>query len=82
MAISAISARYNKETGNLEGTFNLSEYAIIGTGRSVATVSIPQLKRGENDAIFYPYDYFVEEEEEVVEEEVAEEAEEEAEATE
>jgi hypothetical protein len=83
IAISAISARYNTETGYLEGTFNLSEYAIIGTGRSVATVPIPELKRGENEAIFYPYDYFVEEEEEVVEEEAsAEEAEEETEATE
>lgn len=80
MAISSISALYNVQTGQLEGTFALSQYAIIGSGRSVSSVDIPTLKRGENDAIFYPFDLFVEEEEEV--EEVVTETEEEAEEAE
>lgn len=67
MAVSSVSARYNTEIGRLEGTFALSEYAIIGSGRSVSSVALPSLKRGENDAVFYPFDYFVEEEEEEVE---------------
>jgi hypothetical protein len=75
MVISNFEAKYDAEYQAILGTFRLSQYAFIGSGRSVDSVAIPNLERGENETIFYTQPLVEPEEEE----EAAEEAEEEEE---
>jgi len=84
MTIPSISMKYKSETGMIEGSFDLSEFAFINEDDPVEQHPIPKIDRGGNEAIFADFLPVIEgEEEEEVEETPAEmETETEAETTE
>lgn len=66
MSISTINIVYNRDNQKVSGSFVLNEYAFVGTGRSVESVKLPTLDRGNNFTIFTKDEPVVEEEEEAI----------------
>lgn len=54
MHVTALEMKFNDETGLVEGEFMLSQYAMIGDGRTLAPAEIPAMEHG-NDAAFFDY---------------------------
>jgi len=56
MTISSLKATYDPDLCIIKGSFTFDEYAIIGSGRSVDTLDIPELDRGHNTNPFTLYE--------------------------
>ena len=83
MTIPNISMKYNGDTGKINGSFDISEFAFINDEEQVEQHPIPKIDRGGNEAIFADSLPVLEgEEEEVAIEETPAETETEAETTE
>lgn len=52
MSISAIGIEFDPDTAQFEGYFTLNEYAFVGHGRSIESVTLPSLNRGQNENPF------------------------------
>ena len=64
MTIPSVTMKYKSDTGNLEGTFDIREFAFINDEEQVTQHPIPAIDRGGNEAIFANALPVVEEEEE------------------
>ena len=67
MTISDISMSYNADIGKINGSFTFDQYAFVGSGRSIDSVKLPNIKHGGNETLFYVAPLFEEEEEETIE---------------
>lgn len=64
MTIPSITMKYKSDTGLIEGTFDISEFAFINDEEEVKQHPLPTIDRGGNEAIFADVLPILEEEEE------------------